>query len=89
MSDLPSRELYQAATGDTPNRPYFMIVNRATGKALDLISGNTNDGALINQWSYDYNGGNQRWTLVPTGNGHHHIISWVSGRSACIQVASS
>ena len=63
---------------------YFMLVNRATGKCADLIGGNTSNGALINQWSYDYNGPNQRWALLPTEGGNHFkLTSWVTGKCAC------
>ncbi len=65
---------------------YFMIVNRNSGKCLDLISGNTSNGAQINQWTYDYAGPNQRWALAPTENSDHfRITSWVSGKCACIE----
>lgn len=64
----------------------FMIVNRNSGKCVDLISGNTSNGAQVNQWTYDYNGPNQRWMLSPTENSDHfRISSWVSGKSACIE----
>lgn len=66
--------------------PWFMFVNQHSGKTLDLIGGNTSNGAQINQWTYDYNGPNQRWALVPTENGDHfQIISWVSGKAASIE----
>ncbi|MBK1881406.1 phosphatidylinositol-specific phospholipase C domain-containing protein [Luteolibacter pohnpeiensis] len=69
---------------------YFMIVNRNSGKAIDLISGNTSNGAQVNQWTYDYNGPNQRWALAPTENGDHfRISSWVSGKCACIESDST
>lgn len=62
---------------------YFMLVNRATGKCADLISGNTANGAPINEWTYDYNGPNQRWALIPTEGGNHfRLVSWVTGKSA-------
>ncbi len=64
--------------------PVFMIVNKNSGKALDLIGGDKENGARINQWQYDYNGPNQRWQIIPVENGHYKIISYVSGKSACI-----
>ncbi|RYD82123.1 MAG: hypothetical protein EOP84_09930, partial [Verrucomicrobiaceae bacterium] len=68
---------------------YFMIVNRNSGKAIDLISGNTGNLAPVNQWTYDYNGPNQRWALAPTENADHfRITSWVSGKCACIEADS-
>lgn len=76
-----------APVGRAVHHPaYFMIVNRNSGKAIDLISGNTSNGAHVNQWSYDYNGPNQRWALAPTENSDHfRITSWVSGKAACIE----
>jgi Ricin-type beta-trefoil lectin domain-like/Phosphatidylinositol-specific phospholipase C, X domain len=70
--------------------PFFVIVNRNSGMALDLIGGNTGNGTRINQWSYDYNGPNQRWGLAPTENSNHfRIVSWVSGKCACIDQDST
>lgn len=76
-----------APSGRAVHHPaYFMIVNRNSGKAIDLISGNTANGAQVNQWSYDYGGPNQRWALAPTENSDHfRITSWVSGKSASIE----
>ncbi|MDS0524344.1 RICIN domain-containing protein [Clostridium sp. SHJSY1] len=67
-----------------PGKPYFMLVNKASGKAADLIGGNTADGARINQWGYDYNSANQRWSLEPATNGHFKVISAVSGKALSI-----
>jgi len=75
-------------TGSAPPAvaaPTFMIVNKNSGMALDLIGGDTGNGARINQWTYDYNGANQRWQLLPTEGGNHFkLVSVVSGKCACI-----
>jgi hypothetical protein len=64
---------------------FFMIINKYSGKCLDLIGGNTANGAVINQWTADVNGPNQRWGFAPTENANHfRIVSWVSGKCACI-----
>jgi beta-glucanase (GH16 family) len=68
----------------TANKPYFMLVNKNSGKAADLIGGNTANGARINQWAYDYNAPNQRWSIEPSGNGHFKMISYVSGKALCV-----
>lgn len=69
----------------TASQPYFMIVNQNSGKCLDLIGGNTANGAVINQYTYDGNGPNQRWALLPTENGNHFkLISFVSGKAMSI-----
>lgn len=63
----------------------FMIVNRNSGGTLDLIGGNMSEGAVINQWQYDYGGPNQRWMLVPDETGGHFLLySWVSRKVATI-----
>lgn len=67
------------------NQPYFLIVNQNSGKCLDLINGNLANGANINQWTYDYNGPNQRWAIVPTEGGNHFkLISYVSGKAMSV-----
>ena len=74
-----------AGIGGPLPRPYFMLVNQNSGKCLDLIGGSTVNGANTNQWSYDYNGPNQRWALIPTENADHfRIVSWVSGKSVSV-----
>ncbi|MCW3059041.1 MAG: putative secreted protein [Capsulimonas sp.] len=74
-----------AGIGGPLPQPYFMLVNQGSGKCLDLINGNTANGAVTNQWSYDYNGANQRWALLPTENADHFkIVSWVSGKAVSV-----
>jgi Ricin-type beta-trefoil lectin domain/Phosphatidylinositol-specific phospholipase C, X domain len=66
---------------------YFLIVNKNSGKCLDLIGGNTGLSAVVNQYAYDYNGPNQRWTLAPTeATNHFRISSYVSGK--CFSMAN-
>ena len=59
---------------------YFMLVNQISGKPTELTNASTNDGAAVNQNSYDYTKVSQRWALLPTGDGNHFkLLSWVSG----------
>ncbi len=75
----------QAQAQLTASQPYFMIVNQNSGKCLDLIGGNTANGANINQYTYDANSANQRWALLPTENSNHFkLISFVSGKAMSI-----
>jgi 1-phosphatidylinositol phosphodiesterase len=72
--------------GPASSTPLFMIVNKNSGAALDMIGGDSGNGARINQWSYDVNGPNQRWSLEPTEAGNHfQIHSYATGKVACIQ----
>jgi hypothetical protein len=43
---------------------YYRLINRNSGKALDVNGGSTADGGDVIQWTW-FNGNNQQWTLVP------------------------
>lgn len=47
--------------------PFFKIINRQNGQALNVQSASMEVGAPIIQWEADVKGKNQRWTLVPHG----------------------
>ncbi|MES1180634.1 MAG: RICIN domain-containing protein, partial [Verrucomicrobiota bacterium] len=65
------------------------IVNKNSGKSLNLVGGSTTNGSAIRQSRY-VAGNNQRWMLVPTEKGDHlKIVSWVSGQCASIAYSSS
>ncbi|MFE9644970.1 non-reducing end alpha-L-arabinofuranosidase family hydrolase [Streptomyces sp. NPDC006365] len=66
-----------AATVD-PNASY-VLVNRNSGKALDVYNLATNDGARITQWTRnDQN--QQQWQFVDAGGGYYRIKSRHSGK---------
>jgi hypothetical protein len=62
-----------------PNGTY-RIVNRKSGKVMDVSGASTADKANVQQWTS--NGGtNQQWTLTSLGNGQYKIIGVGSGKS--------
>lgn len=64
------------------------VVNRNSGKCMDVVSGSTADGAEIIQ--YDCHGGaNQQWRLEDAGGGYHRIVSDASGRCLDVDGAST
>ncbi|UUU26557.1 non-reducing end alpha-L-arabinofuranosidase family hydrolase [Streptomyces sp. DSM 40750] len=66
-----------AATVD-PNASY-VLVNRNSGKALDVYNMATNDGARLTQWTRnDQN--QQQWQFVDSGGGYYRIKSRHSGK---------
>ncbi len=68
-----------AATVD-PNASY-VLVNRNSGKALDVYNLATDDGARITQWTRnDQN--QQQWQFVDSGGGYYRIKSRHSGQGA-------
>jgi beta-xylosidase len=61
-----------AATVD-PNA-WYLLINRNSGKALDVYNFATNDGARITQWTRS-NANNQQWQFVDSGGGYYRIRS--------------
>ena len=66
-----------AATVDT--NAWYVLVNRNSGKALDVYNRATNDGARITQWTRN-NGDNQQWQFVDSGGGYYRLKSRLSGK---------
>nr|WP_244894125.1 non-reducing end alpha-L-arabinofuranosidase family hydrolase [Planobispora rosea] len=66
-----------AATVDT--NAWYVLVNRNSGKALDVYNLSTADGGRITQWSRN-NGNQQQWQFVNSGNGYYRIKSRHSGK---------
>ncbi|MDX2681882.1 non-reducing end alpha-L-arabinofuranosidase family hydrolase [Streptomyces sp. NY05-11A] len=67
-----------AATVD-PNASY-VLVNRNSGKALDVYNMATGDGARITQWTRnDQN--QQQWRFVDSGGGYYRLVSRHSGKA--------
>ncbi|KUL22706.1 non-reducing end alpha-L-arabinofuranosidase family hydrolase [Streptomyces regalis] len=66
-----------AATVD-PNASY-VLVNRNSGKALDVYNLATDDGARITQWTRN-NQAQQQWQFVDSGGGYYRIKSRHSGK---------
>ncbi|MBB5801821.1 alpha-L-fucosidase [Saccharothrix ecbatanensis] len=58
---------------------YRKLVNRRSGKVLDVSGGSTEDGAAIVQWT-DNGGTNQQWELVDAGDGYVKVVSRRSGK---------
>ncbi|MEU2270215.1 non-reducing end alpha-L-arabinofuranosidase family hydrolase [Streptomyces olindensis] len=67
----------EAATVD-PNASY-VLVNRNSGKALDVYNMATGDGARITQWSRN-DQAQQQWQFVDSGGGYYRIKSRHSGK---------
>ncbi|MEU7674681.1 non-reducing end alpha-L-arabinofuranosidase family hydrolase [Micromonospora taraxaci] len=66
-----------AATVDTS--AWYVLVNRNSGKALDVYNLATNDGARITQWARN-NGNQQQWQFVDSGGGYYRLKSRLSNK---------
>jgi len=69
---------YTAANGT------YKIINRNSGKAMDVAGAGTANGTQIDQWPYN-NLGNDKWTLTSLGNGQFEIVGVGSGK--CLDVS--
>ncbi len=67
----------EAATVDT--NASYVLVNRNSGKALDVYNLATDDGARITQWPRN-DQAQQQWQFVDSGNGYYRIKSRHSGK---------
>ncbi len=65
----------------------YKLINRASGKALDVSNGSTADGADVIQWGYSGNI-NQKWVLTDTGNGYK-IMNSNSGKALDVYNSST
>ncbi|MFD7657929.1 non-reducing end alpha-L-arabinofuranosidase family hydrolase [Actinosynnema sp. NPDC059797] len=66
-----------AASVDT--NAWYVLVNRNSGKALDVYNLATNDGARITQWTRN-DGNQQQWQFVDSGGGYYRLKSRHSGK---------
>jgi len=67
--------------GSTPPPPgpidtsaWYVLVNRNSGKALDVFNFSTADGGRITQWTRS-SANNQQWQFVDSGGGYYRIRS--------------
>ncbi|MFV2114677.1 RICIN domain-containing protein [Micromonospora sp. LOL_025] len=67
----------QAAVIDTS--AYYVLVNRHSGKVLDVADTSTADGAPIQQWSRN-DGAWQQFRFVSSGSGYYRLQARNSGK---------
>lgn len=56
------------------------IINRASGKSLDVQDRSRDDGANVQQWEFN-NGPNQNWQIVEHDEGLYSIVNRASGKA--------
>ena len=69
--------------GDVDGVPIYSIISYHSGKAVDVQAAETEEGANVQQHSYN-GGDNQRWKFVPLEGGQVRIVSVNSGK--CLDV---
>ncbi|MFF9193873.1 non-reducing end alpha-L-arabinofuranosidase family hydrolase [Streptomyces sp. NPDC014779] len=77
-----------AAAATVDGNAWYVLVNRNSGKALDVYNLATNDGARITQWTRnDQN--QQQWQFVASGDGYYRVKSRHSGKVLDVQNKST
>ena len=76
----------EAATVDT--NAWYVLVNRNSGKALDVSGASTADGARVSQWTRN-DGANQQWQFVDSGDGFYRLKARHSGKVLDVAGAST
>ena len=63
----------------SPLSGYYKLVNRNSGKVLDVTGASVSDGTKVIQWT-DHSGTNQEWQFVPVGEGFVKLVNRNSGK---------
>ncbi|MBV7696259.1 family 43 glycosylhydrolase [Streptomyces sp. TRM70350] len=67
-------------SGETAATPTsYTLVNRNSGKCLDVAGGNTADGTDIFQWTCN-GGANQKWRIEDLGNDTSRLVNVATGK---------
>ena len=66
----------------------YRVINRNSGKVLDVANQSTANGANVQQWTWN-NGANQQWNVTSLGNGQYSIAGVQSGKYLDVNAAST
>ncbi|SFF29887.1 endo-1,4-beta-xylanase [Actinoplanes philippinensis] len=77
-----------APSGTIDTNAWYVLVNRTSGKALDVYNLATGDGARITQWTRN-DQAQQQWQFVSSGNGLYRLKSKHSGKVLDVQNRST
>jgi hypothetical protein len=62
------------------------LINRSTGKCLEILNVDPGDGAYVGQWDC-WNGPNQRWARGSQIWGGYELVSFLNGK--CLEIRDS
>ncbi|MBD0384487.1 RICIN domain-containing protein [Paenibacillus sp. WST5] len=74
LTSLPVKAAFDTST-------IYKIVNKNSGKVLDVANMSTADGANVQQWTSWSGGTNQEWQIVDAGSGYYKFINRNSGKA--------
>jgi hypothetical protein len=75
-----AKSTFSGFTTKLASGAYFKVLNRNSGKALEVGGSSTADGAAVQQWNYA-GGNNQQWQMSDLGNGYYKITARHSGKA--------
>ncbi|WP_246001359.1 non-reducing end alpha-L-arabinofuranosidase family hydrolase [Allorhizocola rhizosphaerae] len=75
-------------TGPVDPTAWYVLVNRNSGKAMDVSGSSTADGARIQQYAR-HNGQNQQFQFVDSGGGYYRLRARHSGKVLDVSGAST
>jgi len=67
---------------------YYGLVNKKSGRCIDVKGSSSDDGVILQQWDY-LKGENQQWQFQDAGSGHYHIVSKKTGKFMCVVSGST
>ncbi|WP_173085844.1 RICIN domain-containing protein [Phytohabitans rumicis] len=71
----------------TPPAPtYYRVVNRNSGRVMDVVGASTANNAEVKQYAWN-GGGNQMWVFEDAGSGYVRLVNAGSGK--CLDVAGA
>ncbi len=85
VTGLPANVWASIRSLEVYDRPFtadlgtYKVINRKSGKALDVQNASTADGATLIQYPYG-GGANQQWSLLPNTDGSLRLVNVKSGK---------
>ncbi|WP_232247231.1 alpha-L-fucosidase [Kitasatospora azatica] len=85
VTGLPSGVWASIRNLEVYDRPFsgssstYKLVNRKSGKVLDVANASTTDGSPVIQWPWT-GGTNQQWNLAPNTDGSYRLVNGRSGK---------
>lgn len=79
--------IYTVAQG-TGGTGAVRLVNKASGRCVDISGPSTADGAIIHQWSC-HTGPSQQWAMEATDSGYYRFVSRYSGKALDVRDVST
>ncbi|KOV82837.1 RICIN domain-containing protein [Nocardia sp. NRRL S-836] len=88
ISALVAVDQPQASAATVDTTAWYVLLDRNSGKALDVRGSSASDGARIIQWTRN-DGVNQQWQFVDSGGGYYRLRSRSSGKVLDVSGAST